>query len=153
MMVHELAALVDLAGGTQRLGHMLHLQHWCLRRWLRTGTLSHPERGRVLRRLQLLHASLAEPWTMLRCPYCGTSWPAMCCHVDHVVPQSRGGPDIHANRVACCPPCNHGKRDKLPSEWLDPVPWRVLAIERAVVATMDQPLGPMYDSRLKGQPR
>lgn len=40
---------------------------------------------------------------------------------DHIFPQNRGGPDVRANLVACCPECNHpdtGKGGRLPSEWI-----------------------------------
>lgn len=43
-----------------------------------------------------------------KCAYCG--WKAW--HVDHVVPASRGGPNIKENAVAVCIRCNGRKRNK-----------------------------------------
>lgn len=38
--------------------------------------------------------------------------------IDHIFPQSRGGPDINDNLVAACEPCNTAKGDLTPWEWL-----------------------------------
>ncbi|PSC70708.1 HNH endonuclease [Micractinium conductrix] len=43
------------------------------------------------------------------CQYCGSGRDLT---LDHVVPQSRGGPNSWENLVACCSPCNSKKGDK-----------------------------------------
>lgn len=48
-----------------------------------------------------------------RCVYCNSE--ATC--LDHVIPISRGGPDIVANLVAACRPCNTSKGSKMINEW------------------------------------
>lgn len=64
------------------------------------------------------------------CLYCGDT--AGPFHLDHVVPRSRGGPDLPTNIVQACAPCNASKSDRLPSEWRSDLPARVLEIEAAV---------------------
>lgn len=46
------------------------------------------------------------------CAYCGGHGDT----IDHVLPQSRGGPNTWTNLVAACKPCNNSKDDKLPEE-------------------------------------
>ncbi|HWK91557.1 MAG TPA: HNH endonuclease [Luteimicrobium sp.] len=46
------------------------------------------------------------------CAYCGGRGTT----IDHVVPQSRGGPNTWTNLVACCAPCNNRKADRTPEE-------------------------------------
>jgi hypothetical protein len=43
------------------------------------------------------------------CVYCGLRTPEV--EVDHIIPQSVGGPDVLHNLVAACPACNARKRD------------------------------------------
>ena len=43
------------------------------------------------------------------CHYCGQS----ANTVDHLIPLSKGGTDDVTNLVACCGPCNSGKRDRM----------------------------------------
>ena len=50
-------------------------------------------------------------WT---CQYCGTKRGTLT--VDHVIPRSRGGGSSWDNIVACCPPCNRRKGDRLPAQ-------------------------------------
>lgn len=49
-----------------------------------------------------------------KCAYCGGTdslqW-------EHIIPKSRGGPDIMDNMVQACPKCNLSKSDKDPFEW------------------------------------
>jgi hypothetical protein len=57
------------------------------------------------------------------CCYCGVAFGVGTLRgirktVDHVVPLSRGGLDIAANRRAACFKCNQWKADKLLSNWL-----------------------------------
>jgi hypothetical protein len=56
-----------------------------------------------------------------RCRYCGASPVGDPLHVDHVVPQSRGGSDDIENLVASCQQCNLGKSD-VPLETTSPPP-------------------------------
>lgn len=46
------------------------------------------------------------------CLYCGNHFPNSQLTRDHVVPVSKGGPDIWENVVTCCAPCNLRKDDK-----------------------------------------
>jgi 5-methylcytosine-specific restriction endonuclease McrA len=47
------------------------------------------------------------------CRYCG----ARATEVDHVSPESRGGPTVAWNLVAACGPCNRSKGAHTPAEW------------------------------------
>jgi 5-methylcytosine-specific restriction endonuclease McrA len=47
------------------------------------------------------------------CQYCGAKG---ALTLDHVVPQSRGGPDTWENLVAACAPCNQKKAARTPDE-------------------------------------
>jgi 5-methylcytosine-specific restriction endonuclease McrA len=48
-----------------------------------------------------------------RCRYCGISVDeGAMLHVDHVIPQSKGGPTVIDNLVTACLDCNIGKSDK-----------------------------------------
>lgn len=49
------------------------------------------------------------------CVYCGASNQGL--HLDHVIPQSRGGKDDPENLVAACPTCNTSKGAKTLDEW------------------------------------
>lgn len=44
------------------------------------------------------------------CVYCGRRTPDV--EADHLIPKSRGGPDILHNLVAACPQCNRRKGDR-----------------------------------------
>lgn len=46
------------------------------------------------------------------CAYCG----GYANTVDHLVPQSRGGPNSWLNTVSACSPCNLTKADRTPEE-------------------------------------
>ena len=48
------------------------------------------------------------------CAYCGA---AGHLHWDHIIPQSRGGPDTIDNQVQACMPCNTSKGARDPFEW------------------------------------
>jgi 5-methylcytosine-specific restriction endonuclease McrA len=52
-----------------------------------------------------------DRWT---CQYCGHERGSLT--VDHVVPRSKGGASSWDNIVACCPPCNRRKGDRLPKQ-------------------------------------
>jgi 5-methylcytosine-specific restriction endonuclease McrA len=49
-----------------------------------------------------------------KCVYCTNE--ATC--LDHVIPLSRGGPDMEINLVAACRSCNTSKSNKLLHEWM-----------------------------------
>lgn len=46
------------------------------------------------------------------CTYCGQH----ATTVDHLLPQSRGGPNSWLNTIAACSPCNMRKADRTPRE-------------------------------------
>lgn len=46
------------------------------------------------------------------CRYCG----GKATTTDHLIPKSKGGTDAMSNLVACCQPCNSGKKDRLFSD-------------------------------------
>ena len=50
------------------------------------------------------------------CQYCGLKFDAKRLTLDHIIPESRGGPFSWHNLVACCVPCNRKKADKTPEE-------------------------------------
>lgn len=62
-------------------------------------TTSSSEAKRMWRR------SIKEKWNH-QCAYCGSSENLT---LDHVIPQSKGGPDETKNVVCCCQTCNHDK--------------------------------------------
>lgn len=45
------------------------------------------------------------------CVYCQTSYPIKNLTLDHVLPQSKGGPDTWENLVTACKKCNNMKAD------------------------------------------
>lgn len=47
-----------------------------------------------------------------KCGYCGE----YASTIDHVIPQSRGGPNTWGNLIAACQPCNAFKADRTPEE-------------------------------------
>lgn len=47
------------------------------------------------------------------CVYCGASAKEVTLHIDHVLPQSKGGLSIASNLVTSCSDCNMGKSDVL----------------------------------------
>jgi len=56
-----------------------------------------------------------------KCIYCGTDITPKGMQIDHIFPESRGGPDLRdVNLVAACSACNDsktGKRNQTPYEW------------------------------------
>jgi hypothetical protein len=50
------------------------------------------------------------------CSYCGCI--PVNYEVDHFIPRAKGGPDVMANLVLSCSPCNRTKRDKMPETFL-----------------------------------
>lgn len=83
------------------------------------------QRERSARRRALLDVDPRE-WERLRtmvlnrdgyiCTYCHTYTGPF--EVDHIVPLSRGGKSTMDNLCVACGPCNAGKRDKTPEEWV-----------------------------------
>jgi 5-methylcytosine-specific restriction endonuclease McrA len=59
------------------------------------------------------------------CHWCGNLFSPNQCHVDHVIPISRGGAHCLSNLVVACAKCNMQKHDKMPEEWL-----KTLAIQK-----------------------
>jgi 5-methylcytosine-specific restriction endonuclease McrA len=51
------------------------------------------------------------------CQYCFEKFPLKQLSIDHVQPRSKGGEDLHDNRVLSCIRCNRAKSDFSP--WLD----------------------------------
>jgi len=50
------------------------------------------------------------------CQYCGEKFKAKDLTLDHVIPESRGGPFSWSNLVACCSMCNNTKDARTPVE-------------------------------------
>lgn len=50
------------------------------------------------------------------CCYCGEVFPESTLTVDHIVPESKGGPLSFMNTVAACGPCNGRKSNRSPEE-------------------------------------
>ena len=54
---------------------------------------------------RLWRKQIKESWDH-KCAYCGSEEDLT---LDHVTPQSKGGPDTTDNVVCCCRSCNHSK--------------------------------------------
>jgi 5-methylcytosine-specific restriction endonuclease McrA len=52
-----------------------------------------------------------------RCGYCGNTFSNTQLTRDHVVPVSRGGPNVWENVVTSCKSCNSAKDARTPEEW------------------------------------
>lgn len=50
------------------------------------------------------------------CQYCGVRFHERDLTLDHVIPESKGGPSSWNNLVACCVSCNRRKGSKTPEE-------------------------------------
>lgn len=50
------------------------------------------------------------------CMYCDVRLPAAELTLDHIIPESRGGPASWQNLVSCCSKCNRRKADRTPEE-------------------------------------
>lgn len=50
------------------------------------------------------------------CQYCGKKFKAKELTLDHIIPQSRGGPNSWTNLVTCCDSCNNKKDNRTPEE-------------------------------------
>lgn len=50
------------------------------------------------------------------CAYCGDEFPVSKLTRDHVIPTSKGGPNIWTNVVAACSKCNRKKDNKTPEQ-------------------------------------
>jgi len=53
-----------------------------------------------------------------RCRYCNCALSKFYATLDHVIPRSKGGPDLFTNLAACCPDCNYAKDDKSAVQFL-----------------------------------
>ena len=78
-----------------------------------------------------LRAYIRELWGH-RCAYCGkAAWESRTrFEIDHVVPQSKGGPTNVGNLVWACRPCNQAKADKDIKAFLAENPERSTAVLR-----------------------
>jgi 5-methylcytosine-specific restriction endonuclease McrA len=88
-------------------------------------------RRRNAKRRALKKQVLHEPWTHSEiaaqgtgfCPYCGKEigliYDSNIMHIDHVIPISRGGPDLVENLEPVCAKCNLAKNDKTKEEFLN----------------------------------
>jgi hypothetical protein len=50
------------------------------------------------------------------CRYCGRSAPDAVLHIDHVIPESLGGPTESSNLITACSHCNGGKTSSTPDQ-------------------------------------
>lgn len=69
-----------------------------------------PHRTQILTRKNILSRD------HYMCQYCDVKLPAQELTLDHIMPQSKGGPSSWDNLVACCSPCNRRKADRTPEE-------------------------------------
>lgn len=51
-----------------------------------------------------------------KCQYCGCQLTAATATIEHILPESRGGPKSWKNCVAACSPCNRKKKNRTPDE-------------------------------------
>lgn len=58
------------------------------------------------------------------CAYCGNVFPEAKLSRDHVIPRSKGGPDVWTNVVTSCKKDNHKKSDKT----LEQLGWKLLYV-------------------------
>lgn len=77
-------------------------------------------RLRVYRRVPKISRLATRKGVLLRdrsmCQYCGQKLLGRQLTLDHVIPQSRGGPGTWENLVSSCFPCNNKKADRTPEE-------------------------------------
>lgn len=88
---------------------------------------------KLIGRSATLSAILAENKKLFAfgnvCAYCGSSG---VLHWEHIIPASRGGPDVIDNMVRACAPCNLAKGSRDPYQWYlgtkpeEPIPRLVL---------------------------
>ena len=52
------------------------------------------------------------------CSYCNKRIPSLGCHIDHIIPLSKGGFHCVENLCVSCPTCNRSKGSKLLHEWI-----------------------------------
>ena len=73
------------------------------------------------------------------CRYCGVSAPDVPLTVDHVVPESLGGPTAASNLVAACRDCNTGKGSSAPdSQMIEDVSQAHMEWAAALRGVVDQ---------------
>jgi len=84
----------------------------------RTWQREHPaEHARAVRRSERRAREKVFETTGYACAYCGAAYPYEGLTVDHVVPSSRGGLDVPANRTAACFTCNKRKGRRTGAEF------------------------------------
>lgn len=54
---------------------------------------------------------------LVTCYWCSNKFSGKSCHMDHIVPLSKGGAHTLSNLCVSCPTCNLGKNAKLPMIW------------------------------------
>lgn len=60
--------------------------------------------------------------TSIYCCYCGKPFSGtVICTKDHVIPKSKGGSSLPANKRNCCRQCNHEKADLFLEQYLEKV--------------------------------
>lgn len=72
--------------------------------------------AKIPHRMQLVSRKNILSRDHYMCQYCDRKFPAGELTLDHVMPESRGGPSSWDNLVACCGPCNRKKADRTPEE-------------------------------------
>lgn len=74
-----------------------------------------------------------------RCSYCGAGAPEVTLHVDHIVPESLGGPNTPDNLTTACQDCNTGKAGRtLDDEPASNVDKRIAEWSAAIQQAMDE---------------
>lgn len=58
-----------------------------------------------------------------KCVHCKTPLNGVW-EIDHLIPRSKGGPNVFSNLFPSCVPCNQDKSDSMPDDWKSPSPTR-----------------------------
>lgn len=58
---------------------------------------------------------IKEQWNH-QCAYCGSNEKLT---LDHIIPQSKGGPDVTKNIICCCHSCNQSKGHSYWEDWYE----------------------------------
>lgn len=86
--------------------------------------VAHAANRRALKYQKTFNAKLIKEWIesvknkpTVTCYYCKTTIEGIKCHIDHVLPISRGGAHSIENLCVSCSKCNLSKNDSLLTEW------------------------------------
>lgn len=123
--VNRVVSNYDIGGTTCKTCTRLRKKAWWqlhrdeellrCRRWKRTYAGKVSRRCRRARFACVLHVpydfEIIVRRTGNKCAYCLRS--GIRLTVDHLIPISRGGPDIEANVLPACPPCNSRKGNRI----------------------------------------